>query len=217
MFFVPIPGAIAKKRNLKYYFTGKLCKNNNIAPRRVNNSNCICLECNKERANYTKSYRNDHPEECKEAVASWGKENPEKKKESTKKSKQKKPEYYLQQRRGWRENNRPVVREYQKRYKTIKINATPPWYSELDSFVYQECQDLAMKRELLLGLKWNVDHMVPLQNPNVVGLHVWNNFQCIPQNMNNSKRNKLIYTNPHEWLYDIPKFFKIVTQTKQAA
>ena len=49
------------------------------------------------------------------------------------------------------------------------------------------------------------------------GLHVWNNFQCIPQPINSYKRFKLIYTNPHEWLYDIPKFFKVVYQKEIAA
>ena len=35
--------------------------------------------------------------------------------------------------------------------------------------------------------------------------------------VNNSKSNRLIYTNPHEWLYDIPKFFKVVYQKEIAA
>ena len=49
------------------------------------------------------------------------------------------------------------------------------------------------------------------------GLHVWNNIQCLPQNLNCSKQNKLIYTDPHEWLYDIPKFFEVVYQQEIAA
>ena len=49
------------------------------------------------------------------------------------------------------------------------------------------------------------------------GLHVWNNIQCLPQNLNCSKQNKLIYTEPHEWLYDIPKFFEVVYQQEIAA
>ena len=59
--------------------------------------------------------------------------------------------------------------------------------------------------------------MIPLVNKTVCGLHVWNNFQVIPQIVNNSKSNRLIYTNPHEWLYDIPKFFKVVYQKEIAA
>lgn len=217
MFFVPIPRAIAKERGLKHYLTSTLCKHSNIANRRVNNSNCLCLKCNQERSLYTKEYQKKHPNECKQAVIKWGRENPKKKRESSKKSIQKRSEYYLQNKREWREENRPKVREYQKRYKSTKINATPIWYSELDCFVYQECQALALLREDLLNFNWHVDHMIPLQNQNVAGLHVWNNFQCLPQHINQHKGNKLIYTNPHEWLYDIPKFFKVVYQKEIAA
>lgn len=217
MFFVPIPRVVAKERGLRFYLSGTPCKHNNITNRRVNNSNCLCLECNQERSLYTKNYREKYPEQCRETFLKWCRENPEKKKESVKKAHKKRSLHYLQNKRQWRENNRPKVREYQKRYKTTKLNATPTWYSELDSFVYQECQSLALLREGLLNFNWHVDHMIPLQNPDVCGLHVWNNFQCLPQVMNNSKSNKLIYTNPHEWLYDIPKFFKVVHQQEIAA
>lgn len=83
---------------------------------------------------------------------------------------------------------------------------------ELTYFVYLQSRALSTLRKKLLGFDWHTDHMIPLQNPIVCGLHVWNNFQCIPKIMNQTKSNKLIYTNPHEWLYDIPKFFKIVYQ-----
>jgi len=89
--------------------------------------------------------------------------------------------------------------------------------SELTDFVFEQSQELAQQRETLLGIKIHVDHMIPLKAKNTCGLHVWNNFQCLPSVMNSSKGNKLIYTNPHEWLYDIPKFFKVVYQQEIAA
>ena len=89
--------------------------------------------------------------------------------------------------------------------------------NELDLFTNEEAYALCQLRSNLFQFTWHVDHMIPLQNPDVCGLHVWNNFQCIPSTMNLSKGNKLIYTNPHEWLYDIPKFFKVVYQKEIAA
>lgn len=118
-------------------------------------------------------------------------------------------------RKRWNINNRPKKAMYALERRLLTSYAH--LQSELTEFVFEQTYELAQQRETLLGIKMHVDHMIPLKAKNTCGLHTWNNFQCLPQKLNNSKRNKLIYTNPHEWLYDIPKFFKVVTQTKQAA
>lgn len=104
------------------------------------------------------------------------------------------------------------------RKRQLRLQKAIMKYSEeLNDFVFKEAYLLNTLRKTSSGFSWNVDHMIPLQNPDVCGLHVWNNFQCLPSVMNTSKGNKLIYTNPHEWLYDIPKFFKVVYQQEIAA
>lgn len=103
----------------------------------------------------------------------------------------------------WRQANKDKLREAKQKRRAAKLQATPSWYSELDSFVFTEAYLLSKDREILTGIKWEIDHMIPLQAENVCGLHVWNNFQVIPSFLNQSKRNKMIYCNPFDWLREI--------------
>lgn len=109
----------------------------------------------------------------------------------------------------WRENNQDTIRAFASTRRALQ-KSSRRLFTELSEFVLKEAMSLNILREEITNFNWHVDHMIPLQAESVCGLHVWNNFQCLPQVMNNSKSNKLIYTNPHEWLYDIPKFFKVV-------
>ena len=115
----------------------------------------------------------------------------------------------------WRENNKDSVRAFASTRRATQ-RSSRVLFDELSNFVLKEAMSLNILREKVTAFRWHVDHMIPLQNSNVCGLHVWNNFQCLPSVMNTSKGNKLIYTNPHEWLYDIPKFFKVVYQKEIA-
>lgn len=149
-------------------------------------------------------------------ATSWSKNNPQRFKKNAKRS-------YINN----RENIIKRVKEYRSKNK-LKVAV---WFAtrrytkamgrigdkELTNFVYYQSKELAQLRNSVTSFKWHIDHMIPLRAENVTGLHVWNNFQCIPSAMNTSKGNKLIYTNPHEWLYDIPKFFKVVYQQEIAS
>lgn len=103
----------------------------------------------------------------------------------------------------WRQKNPARVRELKQKRRAAKLQAIPIWYAELDSFVLNEAYLLCKDREKLTGIKWEIDHMIPLQANNVCGLHVWNNFQVIPSFLNQSKRNKMIYCDPFDWLKEM--------------
>lgn len=62
-------------------------------------------------------------------------------------------------------------------------------YDELTLFVYKEAHELRKSRNKLTGIEWHVDHMIPLINPLVCGLHIWNNFAVIPKVENLRKGN----------------------------
>ena len=151
---------------------------------------------------YASEYRLLNKEATLLSTSRWRQNNPEK------------VSKYLQ---NWRQNNPEKANtHYSARRSQVKNSILTIW-NELDEFVFQETYKLCKIREKCLNIKFQTDHMIPLRSRTVSGLHVWNNFQCLPQVMNISKCNKLIYTNPHEWLYDIPKFFKVVYQQEIAA
>lgn len=112
-------------------------------------------------------------------------------------------ERYLETAAKWREENRELVREYQARRRAAKRNAMPSWYGELDEFVIQEAYELLPRREAATGIKWHVDHMIPLQADWATGFHCAYNIQVIPASMNMSKGNRKKYTEELEWLEDI--------------
>jgi hypothetical protein len=104
--------------------------------------------------------------------------------------------------RKYREANQEKIKEYKRthqdklntytmKYYTLRRSATIP-YGELNSLIISEAYELASLRTKLTGIKWNVDHVIPINNLYVCGLHVGINLQVIPAKDNKVKRNKLI-------------------------
>jgi hypothetical protein len=70
--------------------------------------------------------------------------------------------------------------------RAVQIAATPSWANE---FFIEQAYELAQLRTERLGVKWEVDHIVPLQSDLVCGLHVEHNLRVIPATANRSKKN----------------------------
>lgn len=88
---------------------------------------------------------------------------------------------------AWSRNN-PGKRLAHKAARRAKERfATPAWANH---FFIEEIYGLAALRSKITGVKWQVDHIVPLVSPLVCGLHVENNLQVIPAMINQSKNNR---------------------------
>ena len=72
------------------------------------------------------------------------------------------------------------------RYKAAKVSQTPAWADKdaIDAF-YAEAKRL----EKLTGIKFHVDHIIPLQGDLVTGLHIETNLQLLPAHENIGKSN----------------------------
>jgi 5-methylcytosine-specific restriction endonuclease McrA len=95
---------------------------------------------------------------------------------------------------AYAKNNRAKANATGKKYKVAKQNACPPWVlasSELCGMmedVYQQAQELTKET----GVMHHVDHIIPIQGPNVCGLHVPWNLQVLTASENCSKQNKVL-------------------------
>ena len=100
-------------------------------------------------------------------------------------------------RQRWREENRHREAEYASKRRAYLLAATPPWLTddmraEMQSH-FQEAADLTE-----MGVAHEVDHIIPLINDAVCGLHVPWNMRVIPMTENRSKANRL--PAPADWL-----------------
>lgn len=128
---------------------------------------------NKEKiALHNSTYRKKNLEKVKQTRVLWAKKNPEK---------------ISKNQTIYRKRNLSLYSKNEAKRRAKKYRATPSWANE---FFIEEIYHLAKIRTQVLGTPWEVDHIIPLQNKLVCGLHVENNLQVIPMKQNRSKGNK---------------------------
>lgn len=115
--------------------------------------------------------------------------------------------YYLSRRdaalaaaKAWIAANPERVAERKARRRAAQAQRVPSWYGELDGFAFSEANALAAERSLATGCPHHVDHMVPMRAKKASGLHCCANLQVIPAYLNMFKNNKLIMSEPDQWL-----------------
>jgi hypothetical protein len=92
----------------------------------------------------------------------------------------------------WRKDHPEKAAEHALTRRARKLNATPAWLSAEDRLKIAEICNLREQLELQTGLKYHVDHIVPLQGKDVCGLHVPWNLQILTAEENCSKKNNFI-------------------------
>jgi hypothetical protein len=98
---------------------------------------------------------------------------------------------------------RPVVDRssgWQIRKRQLQAGYVPE-FGEFDRFVLAEAKAACERRAAMTGYAWHVDHMVPL---NCGGKHAWWNIQVLPARLNAWKRDRLVLTEPGEWIGHLP-------------
>jgi hypothetical protein len=125
-------------------------------------------------------------------IAAWASEN-------LRMNRGRKPRFALRDGQEHREHAE-MTRSALKRRIAERKQRAPLCATELDELIFQEATDLASRRASLTGVKWHIDHMLPLRAETVSGLHVGNNIAVIPASLNIAKGNRLIYTETGDWL-----------------
>lgn len=176
----------AKASGSIHYFTGKECKHGHINKRLT--SNGCCMDC----AN-TKAKKHYFANADKKKA--YNKEYVAKNKEYYKK---KRRERYLANReeeknshKQWNKNNLGHILAYNKERAASKINATPVWTDkQYIEDIYNNTQEMKnIWKNIGIDLKLHVDHIVPLKNNKVCGLHNEFNLQVLTAEENLRKSN----------------------------
>lgn len=91
---------------------------------------------------------------------------------------------------AYRLNNPEKQRQFSANKRARKLSATPPWLTGAQLAHIKRTYKLAHLMEDITGIKYHVDHIVPLKGKDVCGLHVPWNLQVIPAKDNLTKSNK---------------------------
>nr|WP_289108776.1 hypothetical protein [uncultured Halomonas sp.] len=197
-------------------YSGKKWKKQN--PEKAKESAAKTQEKYREKTNFVRrELYSIFPEAHRERSRQYRAKNPEKVKQQRKKSYIKNKQKRREESRFFTSNNRSLVNEKRRekyprnkpkisaiwhKRRAAKLERTLKNYGELDQFcleeAYQQCKDM----EQAFGIPWDIDHMIPLQACEASGLHSYTNIQVIPRSLNASKCNRMIYTEPLDWLSD---------------
>lgn len=95
----------------------------------------------------------------------------------------------------YKKNNRGKDAANVAKRRASKLKRTPPWLTKNQLLQIQKFYILAKQKTKQTGVKYHVDHIVPLQGKDVSGLHVPWNLQIIPaiQNMQKGNRSSLLF------------------------
>lgn len=187
----------AQKAGSTKYFTGKPCPKGHITERQTSTGTCV--GCKKAWAENNPDYQAERywsdPDKAREKSRVYRRESAydRRRYQANKQSEMKRAA-------NWRKTNRARANAINAARRAVRHNALPSWFGEFDLLVISEASELSAQRTRETGTAWHVDHMVPLQAKTACGLHCANNIQVIPAAMNASKRNKLIFIEPNEWI-----------------
>ena len=186
----PTNRADAQKTGNKYYFTGKPCVRGHIALRKTKGS---CVECMKEDWAIDNARRAQLPKS--EAAKAAGKRYYQKNREAVIARAAARPRNEVRQYKDRHKEKNP---EYYKALTSVRKrrhrSATPPWVTKEQKLAMRKVYLEAQRLTKLAGVRYVVDHIVPLINPDVCGLHVPWNLQVMTQEENLKKSNKLLDT-----------------------
>jgi 5-methylcytosine-specific restriction endonuclease McrA len=178
----------AKELGAKYYYTGEPCSRGHIALRKTKG---VCVECMKEDWVTDNDKRKLKPKS--EAAKEAAKRYYEKNKDAViaRAAARPKQEVYAYKQK-YKEANPELYKALTSVRKRRHRNATPKWITVEQKLAMRGLYLQAQQLTKLTGERYVVDHIVPLINEDVCGLHVPWNLRVITQEENLKKSNKLL-------------------------
>lgn len=155
-----------------------------------------CTKCTKKKQEHEfyKGYKGQVRSWCKlcysEDNKNRYKNNPDNIKENRKLYYQDNKEIEQERMKLYYEQNKEKFLEYSAKKRATKKEACPIWLSQKHRSEIKSIYKMARNISVKTGIKHHVDHIIPLVNEIVCGLHVPWNLQVLPAKENLSKHNK---------------------------
>lgn len=203
----------ARVSGLKVFHVGIPCSKGHLEGKRVSSGECYTCASLRDKAKYLEKRdeklkkRAAYVAKNKEKIDAWQKDFREANRELLRERgrlnrlsrvtdvRERQREYYASNSASMR--SKASKKRASRALRTAFFGAEHKAKTEAVSLAFQE---LSVKLTEKTGENFNVDHMIPLRNKLVCGLHVWNNLQLIPEDLNLGKGNKLVLTEPFEWV-----------------
>ena len=158
-------------KGLSKYYTGKPCKYGHYDYRHTSGWNCCT--CKAER---------NSDEKHRENTRKWQEANPDKVRDYKSKWRKNNSEKHRRYNSKWSKDNPGIRRAIEAKRRAAKIERTVPWADEYKiKAIYAQASDE----------QHHVDHIIPLQGEIVSGLHVHENLQILPADVNVQKGNRI--------------------------
>ena len=187
----------AKLTKAKYYFTGNPCKHGHISLRKTKGN---CVECMKvESANpsearkkyFTKYNKSEAGQAAKRRYYEANKEDVIAR--AIARPDADKHRYRM----NYKKNDPDKFRELMGLRQRRRKQATPKWLTATHKMEIRLKYRLARELSRITGIKYVVDHIIPMFGKTVCGLHVPWNLDVITHSENSKKSNKLLDI-PHQ-------------------
>ena len=139
------------------------------------------MKTKEEKRAYQAEWRRKNLESVRASSRAWAARNKETLEKNYKQWAEKNPDKIKKKMSLWKKNNRSKCTHWENMRRANKINATPKW------------ADLEAIKEFYMNCPpgYHVDHIIPLNHPDICGLHVLENLQYLPAIENLKKSNKL--------------------------
>ena len=90
----------------------------------------------------------------------------------------------------WQKSNRDIMNAHSAKTRIKRLKREPKWLKDYFEDEIKAVYRAAKAAEDFTGIKYEVDHIVPLQGKLVSGLHVPWNLQLLPKKNNRKKGNR---------------------------
>jgi hypothetical protein len=147
----------------------------------------ICKLCSSEKGKF---WRKANPEKARQLSKKWERNNKEKKY----KNEQKWNQSYIGKLwlRNWRKSNNNKLNFRNRNRQARKNMRLPIWLTEEDKLAMKLMYEFAHELSKETGIKYDVDHIIPLHGKNISGLHCPQNLQILKYIDNIKKGNRYV-------------------------